>query len=218
MQKELVENKPPEMVRRVLTDEEILRFQDLAAVRDAWAEFKKTTAEGLVRMAYIVAVAESAGNDVREIVPSYMLSTFRRITDGTMLPEVYLTFRGNLALMNKVARLPLKEQECVVSDKPLEVVVPSGDSKSRYDTKSFSFQDLQPAQQDQLLGGGAGLRTVSQQSAYLADGDRRRRGKLDGPDFDYETKGKALIINVRKPGKISIPLSQILMGISERVR
>ncbi len=81
----------------------------------ACAETLEINANNLVRLALIVRAKENRGHDLSGL-RSGMLRYLRKIASGELLPEVVLRWSGCPSIINKLAAIPIPEQqECIVS-------------------------------------------------------------------------------------------------------
>lgn len=88
-------------------------------LREEFARGLQVTAERLTWLAVALHELEVARGEKVEGVPEALLTLLRRIAGGELLPEVVVRFAGTPKTMARVGKLPVDEQEAVVSgEKP----------------------------------------------------------------------------------------------------
>jgi hypothetical protein len=144
--------------------QEKLQTMSEADLRKYLASKLQLTAENLVELALVIREFDERGIDLGDLRIS-LLVYLRRIAYGQTLPEVVAQLGGRRDLLQRVAFLPLPEQQRCVDARGLALVtgeIAGGD----YDTRCRQLLDLEPWEVRQLFGPN-GLRNPMQQAVWL---------------------------------------------------
>lgn len=145
---------------------------------EALSEGLKTTADGLMKMAFLVRIVEQVDKrDLRELKRLPLFPWLRRIAYGQVLPEVMLEFGCSTPLLKAVSRLPIPEQQRAVSGESFPLVIL--DEKGQRTTRMYHPLDLSLGQMGQLFAEDC-IRTPEQQLMYLDD--KREKASTPVPE------------------------------------
>jgi hypothetical protein len=102
-------------------------FQDMDAMtseelKDVILVETRITAASLLRTAFAVRILENRGEDLSGLHLGW-LSSLRKIAYGQLLPKVVMHFNGLPLLIQKIASLPIPDQERLASGEPVPLVV-----------------------------------------------------------------------------------------------
>jgi hypothetical protein len=161
-------------------------------LRSYLAQRLQFTADNLVEMAMVIREFDQRGIDLTDLRLS-LLVYLRRIAYGQTLPEVVALLAGRRDLLQRVAFLPLPEQQHCVDEKGLSVV--TGELASgEFDTRRRQTLDLEPWEVRQVFGPN-GIRNELQQAAWLKSQSVRaaQQPKIERPTYVIEKN--ALVIN-----------------------
>ncbi len=100
--------------------------------------------------------------DVELKVEFAMLPYIRRVAYGQMVPELLVTLQGEQALLDKVATLPIPDQESIAKNKSLKVMELGGDHRK------VPPLCLTKREMSQVFGRGK-IRTEAEQIGFLKD-------------------------------------------------
>lgn len=150
-----------------------LKAMTAPELREALDRALGFTANGLLTSARILQELESRGEDVPKIHMA-IRNKLRSIAAGQMLPEVLIRFAGKPALQNRVARLPVTEQQRIIDGEPVRLMeyALSGEP-------TWTMQDpttLEPEQMQQVFAADH-IRSDAEQRNWLA----ARRAKTVAP-------------------------------------
>lgn len=155
-------------------------------------------------IAALVRRLEELGATIEIDVP--IMPFIKRIAYGNMIPELFVAFQGNGRLLNKAGSLPKPEQEKFANDEPIKVMLPNGDHRM------IPPSCLSRREVSQLFGPN-GMRTESEQLAWLRDQDekaRLRNSHNDEPSIVLDRKRGCLVVC-----GVSIPASDLLRYTSQ---
>lgn len=161
-------------------------------LRSYLAQRLQFTADNLMEMAMVIREFDQRGIDLSDLRLS-LLVYLRRIAYGQTLAEVVALLAGRRDLLQRVAFLPLPEQQHCVDDKGLSVV--TGELTSgEFDTRRRQILDLEPWEVRQVFGPN-GIRNELQQAAWLKSQSVRaaQQPKIERPTYVIEKN--ALVIN-----------------------
>jgi hypothetical protein len=169
-----------------------LKTMSEAELRSYLAERLQFTAENLMQMALVIREFDERSIDLSDLRFS-LLVYLRRIAYGQTLPQVVALLAGRRDLLQRVAFLPLPEQERCISDRGLSVV--TGESANgELDTRRRQLLDLEHWEVRQVFGPN-GLRNEMQQAVWLKGQAVRaaQQPKIERPTYVIEKN--ALIIH-----------------------
>lgn len=157
-----------------MTDHALVRYAALtpAARLAALREAVSSAITKLQEAAAIYAAMVAAGDDVAAL-PPHLRQALVRIHERRMLPEVYTELGGRLR--QRVAMLPLPEQQRVLAGEPVELLVQAGD------TEHIEPRDprcLTPEEALQAISEQGRWRTLDEQRVYLAQTRKATRPAL----------------------------------------
>ena len=180
-------------------------------LRSYLAERLRLTADNLMEMALVIRELDQRGVDLGELRIS-LLVYLRRIAYGQTLPEVVALLAGRRDLLQRVAFLPLPEQQRCIDEKGLTVV--TGEvTNGQLDSRRRPLLDLEPWEVRQIFG-PEGLRSELQQAAWLK-GQAVRTTQQQQPRIErptYVIEKNALVIN--RPTRLTKrDLSKILAAM-----
>jgi hypothetical protein len=99
-----------------LTDDQLI-----AAIKEKLG----ITAQQIVELCFMICCAADRGIDVNEILPPPLRRWYKHVAAGQVLPELISRFMGMPSFLDRFARLPLPDQQRVVSDS-ISVAEPDG--------------------------------------------------------------------------------------------
>jgi hypothetical protein len=142
-----------------------LSFADIStdALKQELAEGLRLTAGHLRRMACIVAELETRGVDLTDLKIG-LLGYLRRIAAGQVLPEVVVRFAEHPLLIQRIATLPLPDQERLANGEHVQLAVVGPDGTIAH--RMADPCSLVGKQVNQVFSVGA-IRTVSSQVLLL---------------------------------------------------
>jgi hypothetical protein len=178
-------------------------------LRSFLAQRLRFTADNLMEMGMVIREFDQRGIDLSDLRLS-LLVYLRRIAYGQTLPEVVALLAGRRDLLQRVAVLPLPEQQRCLDEKGLLVVtgeLAGGD----FDTRQRQLLDLEPWEVHQVFGPN-GIRNEFQQAAWLKGRSVRaaQQPAIERPTYVIEKN--ALIVN--RPTRLTKrDLSRILAAM-----
>lgn len=102
---------------------------ETAALKAELADSLRTTADGLVRMADIVAELQTRGEDLSDLRLG-IVTWLRKIAAGQVLPEIVVRYQGSPQLLRHVSSLPISDQQRFADGDPVKLIVDlSGDHR-----------------------------------------------------------------------------------------
>ena len=104
-----------------------LLAMDVDGLKAEFANCFSVTVARIKRMAVCVTLLESKGVDVSDVP---MVHRLRLIASGQLLADLEYKYQGRGNILNRVAGLPLKDQQRLLSDEPLEVYTLEGGQPS----------------------------------------------------------------------------------------
>ena len=109
---------------------ELKKLNDLPTdrLKDELGKSLQLTSNHLVRLATIVRVLEERGEDLSELRIG-LLGYLRRIAYGQVLPEVVVRYAEFPLLIQRIAALPLPEQQRLGAGEPVKVMVAKDDHR-----------------------------------------------------------------------------------------
>ncbi|MEI8194742.1 MAG: hypothetical protein WCI73_02415 [Phycisphaerae bacterium] len=160
-------------------------------LRSYLAQRLQFTADNLLEMALVIREFDQRGIDLSDLRLA-LLVYLRRIAYGQTLPQVVALLAGRRDLLQRVAFLPLPEQERCMGEKGLTVV--TGElAQGEYDTRQRQLLDLESWEVRQLFGPD-GIRNEFQQAVWLkGQAVRAALPKLERPTYVIEKN--TLIVN-----------------------
>jgi hypothetical protein len=150
------------------------------------------TADNLMEMAMVIREFDQRGIDLSDLRLS-LLAYLRRIAYGQTMPEVVALLAGRRDLLQRVAFLPLPEQQRCMDEHGLSVV--SGElTNGEFDTRRRQLLDLEPWEVRQVFGPN-GIRNELQQAAWLKSQSIRaaQQPKIERPTYVIEKN--SLVVN-----------------------
>jgi hypothetical protein len=186
-----------------------LREMSEPELRSFLAQRLRFTADNLMEMGMVIREFDQRGIDLSDLRLS-LLVYLRRIAYGQTLPEVVALLAGRRDLLQRVAVLPLPEQQRCLDEKGLLVVtgeLAGGD----FDTRQRQLLDLEPWEVHQVFGPN-GIRNEFQQAAWLKGRSVRaaQQPAIERPTYVIEKN--ALIVN--RPTRLTKrDLSRILAAM-----
>lgn len=178
-------------------------------LRSYLAQRLQFTADNLMEMALTIRELDRRAIDLSDLRVSLMLY-LRRIAYGQTLPQVVALLAGRRDLLQRVAFLPLPEQQRCIDEKGL-VLVTGQNAGGEFDSRRRQILDLEPWEVRQLFGPD-GLRNEMQQAAWLKGQVVRaaQQPKIERPTYVIEKH--ALVIN--RPTRLTKrDLSKILAAM-----
>lgn len=121
------------------------------ALRAELAQQMTVTAQHLQRLASIVAELERRGEDLSELKVG-MLGYLRRIAAGQLHPDAVVRYLDYPMLLNRVATLPVTDQERLATGEPIKLVVWR---EGKTETRMMDPIKLTRDQVSQVFGPGA---------------------------------------------------------------
>lgn len=102
---------------------------DTETLKAELAASLRTTAQGLVRMAAIVAELQTRGEDLSDLRLG-LVTWLRKIASGQVLPEIVVRYQGSPQLLRSISALPLNDQQRFADGEPVKLIVDlSGDHR-----------------------------------------------------------------------------------------
>lgn len=189
------------------------RLKEMAEteLRSYLAQRLRFTADNLMEMALVIREFDQRGIDLSDLRVS-LLVYLRRIAYGQTLPEVVALLAGRRDLLQRVAFLPLPEQQRCIDENGLTVV--TGEvANGQFDSRRRQILDLEPWEVRQIFGPD-GLRNELQQAAWLKGqvvrAAQQQQPRLERPTYVIEKN--ALVIN--RPTRLTKrDLSKILAAM-----
>jgi hypothetical protein len=133
-----------------------LSVEDL---RRRLADGLRDTAGKLLELAAIVVELEARGEDLAGMRTG-LVRHLRAIGSGTLLPDLVVRYAGRERLLERIAALPIAEQQRLVADNSVVVVI-DGESR-QIDPLALPWHSI-----DQVFAGDR-VRTAEEQSLYIA--------------------------------------------------
>lgn len=127
------------------------------------------TAESMMRLAWIVRILEERGEDLSGLrLP--LINHLRRIAHGQVLPELVVRFAAQPGLLNRVALLPMPDQQRLAAGDSVKLVVLRETADGRRET-DHRLVDPSKLTQDQIwqVFGQDRIRSEAEQVLYLED-------------------------------------------------
>lgn len=164
----------------------------------------RMTAERLLNLGETVVELERRGEDLSALRMG-MVTHLRAIGAGTLLPEIVVRYSGKQALLDRIAGLPLSQQQALIESPSVPILV-NGEVQ-RIDPLAIPYRSI-----DQVFS-GASIRNESDQRAYLASKPRNENRPRDKArqlkaHADHDLGG----IRV---GKAFVPRAEIVMVLAE---
>lgn len=122
--------------------------------------------KSIVKAAMIVAALDKRDYVFPNRYNKVMLTLLRKIADGCLLPEVYLSFQWRWGLLKRVAHYSIRDQKALIDSESAVEVVVRGET-SKYDTRVLPVIELDAGQINQVFGDDS-VRSPEGQIAYLA--------------------------------------------------
>lgn len=176
-------------------------------LRAELARLLRTTASDLLRMAKVVAILESRGDDLMSLRLG-MIRWLRMIAVGQLLPEIVIRYSGKQKLLERIAMLPISDQQRMVEDPCVTIIADDGLPR-RMDALAVPFRQL-----DQVFGSGR-LRGEDEQRVYLNGSKRAKKSRRKTDEFrqlkayaDHERGGITV-------GKAFVSKAEALIAIGE---
>ena len=166
-------NPTPEKLEQLTAEIEAFTTQQL---RVELARGLQLTAQHFVRLALIVKVLESRGEDLSSLKVGSLLHHLRRIACGQMLPELLVRFAATPLLIAKVGCLPITDQQQIAAGQGVRLLVysPTGEATHRMaDPIAMSGEQVKQAFDSDHI------RNEAEQSLWL---DERRTRSRTAPD------------------------------------
>lgn len=168
---------------------ESLRSVDTAKLKKELESAVRATAAIILRMAAIVRLLEERGEDISTfrfgIIPH-----LRRIAYGQVLPEVIVHFQGQPMLMDRVAGLPLADQNRILSGEPIRIVQVDGGNMEH---RTVPAENLT---RDEILQvfGKSGIRNDAEQLAVVR-ARKERAPKRTQSNIIVDFKRGGILVN-----------------------
>lgn len=127
------------------------------------------TAESMMRLAWIVRILEDRGEDLSGLrLP--LINHLRRIAHGQVLPELVVRFAAQPGLLNRVALLPIPDQQRLAAGESVRLVVlrETPDGRRVTDHRMVDPSKLTQEQIWQVFGQDR-IRSEAEQVLYLED-------------------------------------------------
>ena len=156
-------------------------------LRTALADAMTFTLSGLIQASKIVGELERRGENLSDLRDS-TIPNLRKIACGQLLPEVYVRLFCKPSILNRVASLPIPDQEKIAAGKPVEVYL-LGDAAGA-ELILQRVEDMESATAQQVFASGK-IRSKSEQVAWL----RARmipRPRPAGPNVSLDRKRKGI--------------------------
>lgn len=166
-------------------DEATLAKMSVAELRAGLSKSLGITVGGLIEAAVFVKELERRGEDLSDIRDS-TLPNLRKIACGQLLPEMYLRLFGKSGILNRVATLPIPDQQKIASGVPIAVYLADGSGNHVL----HRAEDMEPAMAQQVFAPGK-IRNQSEQIAWL----RAReipRPRAAGPAITIDRRRKGI--------------------------
>ena len=171
------------------------KFERNAEYRvEVFNNFKLMTKTGIIGAAWALKKMESFGDCIPDGASLVYIAALRRVGEGVILPELFMSFCFDKPLLARVGTYSLEDQRKVVDGKDVEVV--EFDNKGDVAVRKLLPFNLQRTQIDQVYGPD-GPRNKDQQIAYVA-GLRNRRHIARAPAIKNGVKvekGKGIWVN-----------------------
>lgn len=98
-----------------------LETHDNDRLREELAKAFRVTVEQIVRMAAIIRILETRGENLDDLKFG-LLGYLRKVAYGQILPEVVVRLQSAPLLMTRVSQLPIPDQRKVIGGEPFRVV------------------------------------------------------------------------------------------------
>lgn len=161
---------------------------DKKQLRELLTRSMGITLNALIESAAIIKRLEELGDDLSDLRDS-CIPNLRKIACGQLHPEVYRRLFGRPSILNRVASLPIPDQEMIAKGKPIEVSVVHPDG--RMDSTALTLaEDMEPLTAQQVFAPGK-IRNQVEQIAWL----RARsipRPRPAGPAVSLDRKRKGI--------------------------
>jgi hypothetical protein len=140
----------------------------------------------VLKIAAIVKRLEELNFNLRELnVPN--LEFFRKVSQGAVVPEVYVNFIGMPAIMRKIASLPVGDQKKITDGKKLKVMLRAGDFVM------VSAEEMTNAQSKQVFASDH-IRNDSEQAAWLIERDQHAETVTPSDPIMVDRKRNGIVV------------------------
>jgi hypothetical protein len=147
----------------------------IEALRQELIQQTRKTAEGFLRLAWIVRLLEERGDDLSGLRFS-LIPHLRRIAYGQLLPELLVRFGSHPSLLRRVSLLPIPDQKRLVERQSVELAVlvidPENGEVPVYTKREADPGKLLGPQIFQVFGPDR-LRSYAEQCLFLDDARTR---------------------------------------------
>ena len=171
-------------------------------LRERLASALRLTAEGIAEMASIVRELEQRGDDLSGFRLA-ILPYLRRVADGSLLPEIIVSYAGTPTLLAAIATIPVADQRQLLDTGAVTIAVVEHDGtigSRKIDPRALPKRDIP------MVFRPDGIASPKDQLAGIS---KRLRGRRQSPRISIDRANRVIIA-----GRTHLPIADVLTALS----